>query len=366
MKILKTVKYLMILTILIGSVSALEINEKLTTRFLKVSASKKTVLINRGLEDGLVVGDHAKFFLTTGVIARGVVVKSSPTRSIWSIYRIIDVNSVFPDKVVNIKITTPVKVTEDPTKSVYVTESPIETTILRERISEGMPTGRVLTEGDQKELASFKEDNQFLMGNANTSGEDPRKDFEAWGLLHLNNLSSTIEYGERGSSNGQSATVDFSLGVEKYFYKPGSFLNKLSISGIVHSSTIKSDSVQGQQVTSTVLEYGLSASYHFLHSPFTYGRFIGFGTIGAGVGDASDTIDFLDPDSTQTSNTFSGSSNFLYLGGGVKYFTKRGFGFRGVLDYYKRSESYVIENEDATYTKVVSGPRLLMGIAYRW
>jgi len=36
---------------------------KTYTSILKVSNSKKTVLINRGAEDGLVVGDHAKFSL---------------------------------------------------------------------------------------------------------------------------------------------------------------------------------------------------------------------------------------------------------------------------------------------------------------
>lgn len=351
------------------SLSALEVNEKLTTRFLKVSGSKKTVLINRGLEDGLVVGDHAKFFLTTGVIARGVVVKASPTRTIWSIYRIIDVGALFPDKVVNLKITTPVKISEDPSKSVYALEPNVNVPVAvggEPPSLADMPTGRVLTEGDQKELASFKEDTSMLMGGGSATGEDPRKDFEAWGLVHLNNLSSSIEYGSRGSSTGQSATVDFSLGVEKYFYKPGTFLHNFSFSAVVHNSTIKSDSVQGQQVSSSVFEYGLSASYHFLHSPFTYGRFIGFGTLGAGVGNASDTIDFLDPDSSQASQTFSGTSNFLFFGGGVKYFTKRGFGFRGIVDFYRRTESYVVENENETYTKVVSGPRVLMGLAYRW
>ena len=99
------------------SAFALEIDEKLTLRFLKVSSTKKTVLINRGGEDGLVVGDHAKFFITAGVVARGVAEKVSPSRSVWSLYRIVDEAEITQDKVLNLKIASPVKITDDPSKS---------------------------------------------------------------------------------------------------------------------------------------------------------------------------------------------------------------------------------------------------------
>src|SRR4051812_7385275 len=84
---------------------ALAVDEKLPLRILKSSDSKKTVLINRGIEDGLVVGDHAKFFLTTGVVGRGVVIKASPSRSVWSLYRVISPTELVADKVMNLKIT---------------------------------------------------------------------------------------------------------------------------------------------------------------------------------------------------------------------------------------------------------------------
>ena len=80
-------------------------------RIVKVSQSKKTILINRGVEDGLIKGDHAKFFLTVGVVARGVVVKVSPTRSVWSIYRLVNADYITDDQVMKLKITAPVKIT---------------------------------------------------------------------------------------------------------------------------------------------------------------------------------------------------------------------------------------------------------------
>ena len=107
------------------AINALEIDEKLTIRFLKVSTSKKTILINRGAEDGLVVGDHAKFYITSGVIARGVVEKVSPSRSIWSLYRLVEPNEVVEGKVLNLKIASPVKITTDVSKSIK--EEPIPT-----------------------------------------------------------------------------------------------------------------------------------------------------------------------------------------------------------------------------------------------
>jgi hypothetical protein len=112
----------MIFFLLLGSsaktLRALEIDEKLTLRFLKVSTTKKTVLINRGAEDGLVVGDHAKFYISSGIIARGVVEKVSPSRSIWSMYRLVEPNDVTEGKVLNLKIASPVKITTDSTKSI--------------------------------------------------------------------------------------------------------------------------------------------------------------------------------------------------------------------------------------------------------
>ncbi len=113
----KSALLLMSLSLVSANASALDIDEKLTLRLLNVSGTQRTVLVNRGAEDGLVVGDHAKFFITAGVIARGVVEKVSPTRSVWSLYRIVDSNEIVKDKVLNIKISTPAKITDDPTKS---------------------------------------------------------------------------------------------------------------------------------------------------------------------------------------------------------------------------------------------------------
>ena len=54
-------------------------DETLTFRILKLSKTKRTLLANRGTDDGLEIDNHAKFYLTsTGVVARAVVRKISP------------------------------------------------------------------------------------------------------------------------------------------------------------------------------------------------------------------------------------------------------------------------------------------------
>ncbi len=343
---------------------ALEIDEKLTTRFLKVSRTKKTALINRGLEDGLVVGDHAKFFLTTGVIARGVIVKASPTRSIWSIYRIIDKDSIYPDKAVNIKISTPVRVTDDPTKSLKGEVVPAGTEVV---VNSGVEQSSTLSreslsdeeKRDIESLGVLPNDIKVKDG----SGVSYGKTLEFYGLVHLNSLSSSIDQGNNGSFNGEAADVDWSVGIEKYFNSKGSFLANISLKALIHSSIVKVQSIGGQVVSNSVFEYGIGGSWHFMADPLSYRRLIGFADFTLGVGKATDVAGNAQ---LETSEELSGSSSFFSLGIGLKYYAKLGLGARALVSYYRRSESYAFEATDSSFTKISAGPRLLLGLSYRW
>jgi hypothetical protein len=99
-----------------SSLWALEIDKKLKVTVLGVSASKKTLLVNKGHEDGLTRDNHAKFSLSTGMIFRAVAIRVSPSRSVWSVYRFIEKEKIKEDKAYVLKISTPVKVTEDQTR----------------------------------------------------------------------------------------------------------------------------------------------------------------------------------------------------------------------------------------------------------
>ena len=62
----------------------------------------------------------------------------------------------------------------------------------------------------------------------------------------------------------------------------------------------------------------------------------------------------------------NGLTNGLSLGFGYKFYTARGFGIRALFDYYVRNEKYKEDEDGFTHTKSVKGPRLMMGISYRF
>ena len=359
---------------------ALEVDEKLTVRVLRLSASKKTILLNRGLEDGLVVGDHAKFYLTTGVVARAMVQKVSPTRSIWSVYRIVDADVLRTDQVLNLKISPPVKLTDDPSQSFVAQATSLDT-------ETGIPladgandiAGMDLSKEDAGEFAavsvgdtapveapmSLPNNSQVIINSG--KGINLNRTLEAFGLIHFNALSTTSDLGEDGgTASGSDSSMDFSIGVEKYFNRPSGFLRDLSLFGFIHRASNTTSSAQGTEVSSTAFEYGAGLNYHFLAAPLSYHSLIGFVGASFGIGSTEDSIAITDESSSVEPQTLSGSSNFFTLGIGAKYYLPNGFGMRAQLDYYRRGESYALEDEEGEYTKVVAGPRVQLGLSYRF
>ena len=104
-----------LLTFSIASWSQSEI--RLVGRILSVSDSKKTVLFNRGSEDGLKLDDHAKLSLPEGILARGLLVRVSPGRSVWSLYKFYKKEKVMENVIVTLKTTPPLKLTQDASKN---------------------------------------------------------------------------------------------------------------------------------------------------------------------------------------------------------------------------------------------------------
>jgi hypothetical protein len=96
----------------------LNVGEVMTIRLLDLSSSKRTVLLNRGIEDGIVEETHARFFLTTGVIARAVAVQVAPNRSVWSVYRLVYPDEMVQGNVLQMGITRTMQTTDDPTKAI--------------------------------------------------------------------------------------------------------------------------------------------------------------------------------------------------------------------------------------------------------
>lgn len=360
----KFLSFLLILSSL--STYSLEIDEKLTLRILSLSDSKKTALINRGLEDGLVVGDHAKFFLTTGVIARGVVVKASPSRSIWSLYRIVDLEEIEKNKVMNLKIASPVKITEDPSKSLVQVNSGKGTD--RIAVATGDTEGSEMSsmsEEDTSELNALSE-NDSLKEEAPTvaSTSTTSKSFEIWALANLTSMSGTFDDGTTSTSTSQSS-LDFSIGAEKFFPTSKSFFKNVSLFAFI----TKRSSTSGADIQSTMdwTEFGGGINYYFYNTPFQRNRFAFFGTLSAGIGSAEYTTEVAEGSSVPSSlgNSLSGSSSLLSIGVGSRYMFSGNLSMLGVFDYFSSSTSFDSDNGDTSVLSV-SGPRLRVGLAYRF
>lgn len=115
---MRAIALISILFIITGEAfGALKEDAKFIARILGVSDSKRTILVNRGRENGLKEEQHAKISLPTGIIARAVVVKLSPSRSVWSVYRVFKKEKIEPQTVATFKISSPVKLTTDESKA---------------------------------------------------------------------------------------------------------------------------------------------------------------------------------------------------------------------------------------------------------
>jgi hypothetical protein len=99
---------------------ALEIDRTLRFSILNVSSSKKTLLINKGKEDGLKKGDQAKFYrIEKNIIARAIVIKVSATRSLWSVFKYRHKKIIKKNVSLILTITRPLPLTNDISKKLF-------------------------------------------------------------------------------------------------------------------------------------------------------------------------------------------------------------------------------------------------------
>jgi len=340
---------------------ALEVDEKLTLRILRTSSSKKTVLINRGLEDGLAEGDHAKFFIESGVIARGVVIKVSPSRSVWSIYSLSKPEEIILERVVNLKISTPVKLTQDNTKMITKNDSPENSLVPLAPDAYDDPSVE-LSDSEKKELSEMEDASNVIVN----SGMFAKRNLEVWGMIHFTGLGSTSTLGDQVSNSGDNTSIDLSLGFEKYFTSMSNWINNISIHAQFFNSSKNVQALEGSQSTASAREIGIGVNYHLFNTPNSFGKVIGHLSVAYGIGLVSDVITIKTLNSEETPKDFEGSSNFFSVGFGLKYYAYNGFGLKMLFDYYQRGEFYVVENNEDDFTKNISGPRFQVGLSYRW
>jgi hypothetical protein len=90
-------RLLLLLLVVVTPIWALDVNEELpNVRVLAVHPGN-IVVLNRGVEDGVVVGSHARLRGTAGHAARALCVKTGLMTSHWRLYRVVDGSAVTKD-----------------------------------------------------------------------------------------------------------------------------------------------------------------------------------------------------------------------------------------------------------------------------
>lgn len=340
---------------------ALEVDEKLTVRLLKTSESKKTIMVNRGTEDGLVEGDHARFIVTAGIVARAVCVKVSPTRSVWSVYRLVNADFIVTDSVMSLKITPPVKITKD--ESQAIVQEDVPTRVTTDPAALGIPLADGANDLTAAEKA-LETDEDLKDLETQTIAQ---KNLEVFTVLNISGLSSMSKQ-DSGTNEFKSTQSYHHIGIggELYPQKEREWYSHWSLEGAVNLMRLNSQAYNGASSESDVTEVSLGTNWHFTKLPSTVMEFIPFLHAGFHLGTVKSKYSPGSENPTGPEYAANGSTSGFSLGFGYKFYTVRGFGVRALLDYYYRAEKYKEDDQLLVYNKTVSGPRLMIGLSYRF
>jgi hypothetical protein len=344
-------------------VEALEIDEKLTVRILSTSETKKTVMINRGTEDGLVEGDHARFIVTAGIVARGVCIRVSPARSVWAIYRLVNADFIVTDSVMTIKISPPVKVTRDDSQALVQDDTPTRATV------GAAPLGIPLADGAQDVDPGqdrFSGDDLRVLEAETRATSIPERNVEILGQIHISGLSghSAPQAGGMAFSNSHSY-YHIGMGGEWYAHREREWYSRISLVGMVNLMRENAQAYNGLSVTNAATELSFGLNWHPLVMPSATYRFIPF--VHASMNFGTHRSDFVQGTVNPTAEpeVATGNSNGFALGLGYKFFTHNGFGVRAMFDYYRRVETYQTDGIVPT-VRTLAGPRLMLALSYRF
>ena len=341
---------------------ALEVDEKLTIRLLKISDSRKTVMVNRGTEDGLIEGDHAKFIVTSGIVARAVCVKVSPTRSVWSIYRTVNADFIAADSVLTLKITPAIKLTKDETKPLIQDDVPSSA-----GTTDAQSLGIPLAEGadDLVKGASESADLKSLQDSEPTSIIEKNRELYFIGSVSGLSANTKTTVGGQSFSNSQSF-YHIGLGGEYYSTREREWYSKWSLLAQLSFISENSQAYGGSSVTNEASEVGLGANFHPFKSPALIGEMIPFFHFAFNFGTMKST--YSPGQENPSGNTLSatGQLSGYSVGFGYKYYIWKGLGARAIFDYYVRSEQYGQDTNGVEFTKRVAGPRLMLALSYRF
>lgn len=356
-------KFILLLFFFTQFAWSLEIDEKLTVRIVGTSESKKTALINRGIEDGIAVGDHAKFFVSVGVVARGVVIKASPTRSVWSLYRLVNKEYIREEQVLKLKITPAVKITKDESK-MLVKDDSAKALIAKDPRDIGIPLADGADDLTRIEQGQGKvQDMAFDVGSVDLLNRNR----EIFGML---SYSSFTESTSPDNSSQTDYTQDvtnlyFKLGGEWYFKTEDKWYSNVSF--LAHFALERKSTMafQGATASEEGSEFGFGINLHPTKKPSRIHEIIPYLNYTLSLGSVNSTYSPGREWEAGSEQSVDASVFAHSVGFGGKYYTTQGIGARVELSYYLRGEAFAADPVQVIWTKTRVGPRILFGLSYR-
>lgn len=347
---------ILFLTLIVPSgAKALGIGKTLSVKILKKNDSGKVLLINAGSSKKVKKGDHGLFLVGSKRAARGEAVQVSPGRSIWSLYYIGKGSLLRNGKTVKLKSVGKNRSTSNkrPTK--------------RSRPSRGE---------NEEELAS---ESSASFSKVSYIGE---KWLEISSLVNFNTRGGSVEpdIQTQDSYSGSVSFIDFSLGVELYSSKPKSFLGAFSFNPFFRYSATSIISANGDFISTSSLYYGMNFNWFFMTPPQYANSFIPYMNLGFALGSVSDdeSLELVkdQPNGNGGGNAFDGEFTGklmeYYVGVGLRYYLKSGWGFRVGIDGGVQTNSYdpalfLNSSTDAiSWEKNFMGFRTNLGLSYRF
>lgn len=344
------------------SALALEVDEKLTVRVIKATETKKTLLVNRGIEDGIAENDHAKFMVTAGIVARAVCVQVSPTRSIWSVYRLVNQDLIANDTVMTLKIVPAVKITKDESKAIVQEDTPDKTGT---PAALGIPLAEGAEDLDQAASTSTEDLKALQDEEPETNVE---KNIEIFSFLNLSGLSANTKE-ETGSPSFSGSQSNSHLGIGGEFYprKERSWYSSFSLAVSLAQVQQDNQSFNGATTKNNLTEYSLGANWHPTKLPSAVYTFIPYVSLNMYLGSIKSSYDPGSESNGGQSFSSTGTTNGYSVGFGYKFYSPKGFGVRAIIDYYARAEKYQADNiAQDKFSKTLSGPRFMVGLSYRF
>lgn len=358
--------FLLTLLLISRSAFALEVDEKLTVRILKTSETRKTLMVNRGTEDGIVEGDHAKFIVTAGIVARAVVIKVSPTRSVWSVYRLVNADYIVNDSVMTIKISPPVKITKDESQTLVQDDTPT-TVATGDPAALGIP----LADGAQDLNPAGGEDNLSQADLRALEESEPAtivsENKELFAILNISGLAAKTKSDTQDDTfNNSQSYTHISFGGEYYPERERAWYSHFSLQLMASLLRQHNQAYMGSSSTNDIMELSAGVNWHPTKLPSLINTFIPYFSLNASMGSAKSTYKPGQENPTGDEIEATGSTMGFSLGYGYKFYTRHGFGARAILDYYMRTEKYDEDEAQLKYNKTVSGPRFMVGLGYRF